>query len=207
MRSYDVNDGFEAMRRDVLFTRAMLSASGVHEALARSLDRLLRDWDALDVARRAADDEATACSARSAWAIRGRDALLLDAAAHAGIAVSLPDVASSPSIRAQLAEALRALADADDDVVAQRDQLEAAVRAVTEAAEARDAVAQARTRLALRMHSWRDAANAARRSVHEQLQAHAASEHLASSYADGFFAAPPAASRRIERSVPLVLAG
>ena len=73
MRLIEEKTGWEAARAEVLFTDAVVDASGAHPKVLRVLRTQLERWAAIDAVRRAAEDGLVRANARVAWADRGLD--------------------------------------------------------------------------------------------------------------------------------------
>ena len=206
MRLYSMSEGWETMRRDLRFTRAMLVASKTHEALARPLDTLCTQWAALDVERRDASDALTDANARVAFldlrldeaTTRFAAQLLADADGkreHPTFRAFFPD-APTELIRMGLGSQVEASARlhqvATEVRLSQASMTKlnamAAIEEETGAAlTAREEAAVAQTRVSLRVQAWRENANGARRSVHTALHEHANRNGLPREYPEAFF--------------------
>lgn len=215
MKLYLDSDGWDAMRRDLRQTRSMLRASAVHAPLARHLDKLLQRWDALDVQRRSAADEVSDAHAQVAWLDLRLDAVTNrlvgqlvaecnNDRGHPTFRAFFPDAPSEVlrlALESQLDASKHFGAAASASKVSKAvTALVAEIAAIEEDARAalsarRDAVVRT-TESSLAVRSWRDDANAARRSVATALDDHANKNALARDYRDRFFAATRGSARK-----------
>lgn len=206
MQQFRESDGQQTMYDDLVYTLAMLLASGVHAALATPLEIHVASWEQLDADRRAAETAVVRANARVAWRDMALDGattrfatrLLADCEgdrSHKTFVAFFP-AAPSDVTRMALGRQLDTMKDfaklAETHTLSKtaRTRLQAVLDAMEQGSAAladRSAAEQNVTAVSERQHAWRDEANARRRVVDAALGAHAAAEGLPRDYAEGFF--------------------
>jgi hypothetical protein len=221
MRLFSENDGFEAMRRGVRFTQAMLAASAEHRALARPLDALLVQWSTLDAAALAADDGMTDANAHVASHNNRLDAVTRRFAArliadcggdreHPTYRRFFP-VSVSQIIRLALGRQLeptRQLVMTAEHVTISRgcrallDEMVTIEASAHTVLTARETALQEQSRVSQRIATFREEANKARRAIETALDDYANQHHLPRGYAQGFFLLRSAGRSRRKSTPP-----
>jgi len=209
MRKFDASTGLQTARRSVLFTKSALEASGRHDRLVVAVALQLTRWGPVAEARRAADDAVTLAHARVSWGDylldRGVQAfaneLLRDAGGDRNNTLFREFFPEPPSevVRMGL-EAEITRCERFDVVAAKRTLSErasaalgvvvAAMETGREALKARRAAYLQQAETSLDAVSWKEATEAARQSVHLQLQTWALENGEDRSYAERFFFDP-----------------
>lgn len=214
MRTIGEGLSWEGARADVAYTLGVLAAAGRHERLSRAVTQLFERWTKAEATRRAAEDGVAAAHARVAWCD-----FALDDAVRAFANELLRDVGGkgdAPMFRKYFpempSEVVRMGLEAEIercaafDVVAGKvklsksaaqrlDAVRAAMKSGRDALAARRRAFDAQAQAALDVATWKEDANAVRRSVRNQLEAWALAEGGPGDYADRFFAVSPAKSR------------
>jgi hypothetical protein len=208
MRKISEKTSWAAARAEVVFTDAVLDASGEHPKLLRAMRAQVERWMVIDAARQAAEDGVVRAHARVAW-----QDLRLDRRVRAFANELLRDAggrADDKTFRAYFPEAPNEVIRLGLENEIERCERFATVRgkvAVSKAAAAklaaveeaitdgkaalkarRDAFA-ARTGVSLDVAGWKEASNAARESVYVQLRAWALEHGEERGYAERFFPA------------------
>lgn len=215
MREFDDKTSWEGGRSEVLYTFAVLEASGSHDKLKRALTLQLDRWNTIEKARRAAEDGVVTANACVAWADH-----ILDATVRGFANEALHDAGGDATKRGFVAffpeppsEVIRMGLETEIDrcerfaVVAEKVPLSKAatakLAAVTAAMDAgKTALARRRdayntqAQASLDIAGWKESANATRVSAFVQLQAWALEHEEERVYADRFFPARTAANRR-----------
>lgn len=217
MQKFNAKTGLLAGRQSLLFTEAALAASGRHARAAKVVGQHLGRWSEVWQGRRDAEDAITRTNARVAWcdfmldrAVAGfANELLRDVggkSSHKDFREFFPEapseviqmglqsqiqrcesllvVASKRKLSARAGAALKPLKDA---ITAGQDALAARRAAYVQQAEA-----------TLDAQTWRESTEAARQSLHVQLQSWALENGEPRSYADRFF--PEGKPRRDARA-------
>jgi hypothetical protein len=206
MRAFNEDTAWAAARQDVRYTAAALDASEAHGKQAEAARVLLAKWDEAERLRQAAEDAVVAANAlvalrdvqldelvgRLAQKLRGehgRD----DAPAfrryfpeppneviRLGLESELSRIRGFFTVAAEHAPSAEVAA-----ILKGLQELEARGR---QALAQREQAATERARASLRVQSWKDEANAVRRSLANQLEAYAIERGLSADYAERFFA-------------------
>lgn len=214
MRMFNDNTAWEAARKDVRYTVSTLEAVGIHEKQAAAAKELLVSWDTIEASRLAAEDDLVAGNALVALRDTQLDDLVLLLAQKLRGELGRDDTPEfrrffpeppSEVIRLGLeSELVRVKRFAV--VAGEVPPPEAAVpvlatiqETITQGQQAltrrEDATTQ-RARVSLRIQTWKENANAVRRSIANQLEAHAITSKLPSDYADRFFPAAPRSQKK-----------
>lgn len=210
MRKFDGKTGLESGRKSVLFTAAVLEASGRHERLAKALNQQLGRWSEVASARQAVEDEITRTNAQVAWcdyaldhSLKGfANELLRDAKgnnADKGFREFFPEPPSGVirlGLEAEIArcEAIFVVASKRKLAKGAAHALEAVRVAVDEgrkAIAARRAAYIRQAEASLDAETWKESADAVRQSVYVQLQAWALENGEERGYADRFYPDTP----------------
>lgn len=197
---------WEQARKDVRHTAASVAAEEAHEALAKPLRTLLVQWATIDQERRDADDAMVDANAR----VRRLDTKLDDAVEklasrllfevhqdrkHATFLKFFPEPPSEVvrlGLESEI-ERTKAFDDVAQNIGASKPilvilaTLEALRQHGTAALQGRVEVAKRQGRVVLRTSEWKAAANTARRSIENALDAYAIEAKLARDYSDDFF--------------------
>jgi hypothetical protein len=214
LRLFSDETGWDLARKGVRYTAAALRTESAHAALVKPLVSLLTEWTTIDQARRDADDALTdrhaqvgALDARLDQAVVNLHARLvsdcggdrkhktvqryfpepMSDVVHMGLEVEIlrvqrfhdvaKELGASKQVQAILGE-IAAIQDNGKTVLDQR----------------REAAAEV-GRVSLRMHTWKESANSARRGIESALEAYAVANELPRTYADDFF--PVAVKKRV----------
>lgn len=214
MRLFDEGTSWEQARKDTRYPSARLDARKHHATLSQPLRKLLTQWITIDQERRDADDAVV--DANALVSAVDED---LDEAVNALVSRLLYEVgnnAASAIFKAYFPEApnevLRLGLESEIDrtrkllPIAQEKKASGEVMAIlqeigaieehgTQALAARvDAYGQV-SRVALRIQTWKENANAARRAVLAALETYAIANGKPRGYPEWFFPAPPRAKK------------
>lgn len=215
MRLFDEGTGWEQARKDTRYPTARLDARKQHAALAGPLRGLLDRWNAIDQERRDAEDAAVDANAL----VSAIDEELDDATGllvarllyeannnHADptfkayfpeppsevIRLGLESQIERTMKLANVAEAKKA----SKDVWAILKSMAEIEARGTKALAARVVAYTEVSRVSLRIQTWKENANAARRGVEAALETYAVANGKPRSYADAFFPAAPRAKKK-----------
>ena len=217
MREFSETMGFDAARDSTLYTASVLEASGVHEKAAKAMASQLTKWNAVALARSAAADSVTRANARVAWCDfaldkhvkRFANELLRDSngksddttfraffpeAPNEVIRLGLESEIEKCEAIIATAAKLKVSKSAGEALAAMKSAVAAGKKALAD----RKAAYAEQASVALDVAAWKQATNAARVSVHVQLQAWAVEHGEDRSYAERFF--PEAPKRRAKAS-------
>jgi hypothetical protein len=221
LRLFTDKTSWDDSRRDVRYTAAALEATGQHAAMAKPLRALLTQWKTIEAEREDADDAMVDANA----VVRHIDAALDREVNHlAGqlLAENGRDTAA-PGFRRFFPEAPSAVIrlgleseiehTKKFDTVAEEVGASKEVKAILKRVDAlrtkggaalkeREKVAERQGRVSLRIATWKDDANHARRSVESALEKLAAEQRLPRSYSDEFFPPGRTAKRTVEAAPP-----
>lgn len=216
MRLFNDNTGWEAARKSVRHTAAMLGASETHAGAAKALRQLLARWTTIDQERRDADDALVDANALVAWVdtqaldplVKELGSLLLHEARqdrkHPAFKRYFPEPPNDVvrlGLESEI-ERTKAFFDVAEEAPPSKEAkaLLAKMRAVhargAEALTARAEAAANVARVALKMTTWKEDANGARRSIATMLDAHANERGMKRDYASAFFPDAPAAKAK-----------
>lgn len=213
-RAFADDTSWDTSRRDVRYTAATLEAVAAHEKQAQVARLLLTRWDETETVRQQAEDEEVASNALVALI----DFLLDNAVAQLaqklrgehgrddapGFRRYFPE-APSEVIRLGLESELARVKSfhivatehkPSSEVAAVLEEIKSLEARGQQALERREKAAISRARASLRIQAWKEEANSARRSVANQLEAHAIAQGLPADYADRFFPAAPARKKK-----------
>lgn len=202
-------------RETTLFTAATLRASARHEKQAKALEAQLAKWDAIDRARQAAADRVTRAHALIAWSDYALDfalkafanELLRDAKGDANDKLFRAYFDEAPSevirlgVESELAriepmfatsEKVKLSKTAASALALVKTATVAASKAIVE----RKAAFAEQASVALDMASWKESTDAARVSIHVQLQSWAVDNGEDRLYAERFYSSPERKSKR-----------
>lgn len=211
MRKIDAKTGLLAARRSVLFTVATLEASRRHERQAVALAVQLKGWSPVAEARRDAEDALTRAHAAVAWAdyqldrdVKGfGNELLRDAGGKRENRVFRAFFPEAPSevvrlgLETEITRCERFALVATKHTLSERaaaalGAVQASMEAGRAALATRRAAFMRRAETSLDAVQWKEATQAARHSVHLQLQTWALEHNEDRAYADRFFMDPRA---------------
>ena len=200
---------WENARKDVRHTASTLTASVVHVAVAKPLKALLARWNEIDQARRDADDQLVDANALVAWI----DVRLLDPRVAELASLLLHEAKqdrSDPKFKRYFPEPPNEIVRMGLESEIKRTKgffhvaeevppskevkaILAKIAAVHTKGEAALTTREEATlhvaRISLRIQTWKEDANGVRRSVENNLDAHANGQGLPRDYSDAFFPA------------------
>ena len=206
MQLFDEKTGWEAGRKSVRFTTARLAADPAHAKLVKPFRGLLAEWNATDQERRDADDAVVDANALVAYcndhldAITGRFVRQLRndfGDNHPAVGRFFPEAPSeviSLGLESQIARSKDFFLVAEQvalgpEAKAILDEIAASMKQGSAALAAREGAYTAAARVSLKTQTWREKANAARRSLENVLDGWAIAHHEARDYPDRFFPA------------------
>jgi len=215
LRLFHEGTGWEQARKDTRYTAARLDARAAHDGLAKPLRGLLARWVTIDEERREADDAVVDANALVA-ALDDELDTAVDAfinrllyelhgdGAHPVFKAYFPEPPSEVlrlGLESEIERTKKLFHVAEERKVSKEvSQLLAAIAAVskrgTAALAAREAAYATTSRVTLRIQTWKESANAARRGVDSVLEGHAVKAQLPRGYADRFFPAPPRLTKK-----------
>jgi len=206
-------------RKDTRHTAATLTASEIHRAAAKPLKELLARWNETDQERRDADDKLVDANALVAWVdARVLDPLVIELASlllHEAKQNRLdpkfkrffpeaPNEVVRMGLESEIKRTKAFFNVADENPPSKEGRAILARIAVAHkqgegALKAREDATLQVARVSLRIQTWKEDANAVRRSVENQLDAHANEQGLPRDYSDPFFPSARAARGPIEK--------
>ena len=200
---------WENVRKDVRHTASTLTASEVHLPVAKPLKALLTRWNETDQARRDADDQLVDANALVAWIdVRLLDPLVVELASL--LLHEAKQDRSDPKFKRYFPEPPNEIVRMGLESEIKRTKVFfkvaeevppskegkailakiAVVHKQGEAAlTAREEATLHVARISLRIQTWKEDANGVRRSVENNLDAHANGNGLPRDYSDAFFPA------------------
>jgi hypothetical protein len=210
---------WEAARRSVRFTASALGATTLHASMAKTPRALLKKWNEIDEARRDADDALVDANAKVAALDGDLDDLVLDLAneilheakqdrSDAQYVAYFPD---APSEIARLGLESEIERTKKFFVVASEHKPSKAVAAVlakikdvqtrgsAALADRVEATAEV-AKVSLRVQTWKEDANGARRSIDNALDEYANQNKVSRDYTDRYFPQVGRSSRRTKKS-------
>lgn len=221
MRTFTEHSSWEAVRADVAYTLSVLGAAGRHERLAKSVGQLFARWATVETARRSAEDGVAAAHARVAWcdfalddAVRGfANELLRDAGGKTDAPLFRRYFPEAPSevvkmgleqeiTRCEAFAVVAAKVKLSKTAAQRLDAVKSAMKDGGAALTARRAAFATQSQAWLDVATWKEDANAVRRSVRNQLEAWALAEGGPGDYAERFFPAAPAATKTRGKRTP-----
>ncbi len=210
---FDESTGWDEARRTVRHTRSALGATPDHGKLASSLTAILTAWKKVDGDREDADDATVDANALVHYWDVQLDILVAKLASqarndHGADSKEFKKLFPEPPhevVRLGLESEITRVEKFD--VVAKEMKLSKEVSAIlksithvcasgAKALEARVDAAKQTAQVSLRVSSWKDDANGARRSVDTALDDWANKHHLPRDYADAFFPVTRSSSRK-----------
>lgn len=214
MRQYGINDGWDSMHGDLIFTIATLRASGVHAPLAAPLAAHVARWEEVDAERRRAEVAVVEANAMVEWVngqldhhtVRFSVQLLADCdgdRTHPTYTAFFP-VAPGEITRLGLESQLDAMRKFETvaatvklsmSAEATLGQVSDAMALGRAALASRATAALGMTAVARKQAAWRDEANDLRRATDTALHDHANRNRLPRDYAAGFFPGAKAAKK------------
>ncbi len=215
MRLFDEGTSWEQARKDTRYPAARLDARKRHAVLSKSLRALLAQWNTTDQERRDADDAVVDANALVSAIDEDLDdavgllvaRLLYEAGndpANATFKTYFPEPPNEV-IRLGLESEIARTKDlvhvaeekkASKEVWTILKVVAEIEKRGTEALAARVEAYTGVSRVALRIQTWKENANAARRGVEAALETYAVANGKPRSYADAFFPAPPRAKKK-----------
>jgi hypothetical protein len=227
MKLFKDSTGWEAARRSVRHTATVLAASQVHAGAAKGVKALLERWAQIEAERREAEDGVVDANALVAWidrqvldpAVQELASLLLhEAKQNRKDATFKKYFAEAPGevirlgLESEIERTKKFFHVADEvtpskAVKAVLAKLHAAHAKGSAALQARKDATDAVARVALKCQTWREDANAARRSVETELDAYANEHKLDRDYANTFFPDPPSSKKKPAAPAPATPAG
>jgi hypothetical protein len=215
MRRFNEATSWENARSSTLFTAAALAASERHEKAVKALNGQLDKWSTVESARRAAEDRLTRSHAWVAWSdlqldsavkafanelLRDSKGDLKDKTFRAYFEEAPSEVIKlgleSESARAEqffaVSEKVKISKGAATALAAVRKAIEAGKKALAE----RKAAFAAQASVSFDIAAWKEATDAARVSVHVQLQSWAVENGEDTGYADRFFPEPRGGAKK-----------
>lgn len=220
LRMFDDGTGWDAARKELRWTASALRAEG-QAKLDEACRKHLAQWVERDTERRDAEDAEVDANALVAT----RDARLdrayrsfeeqcghdfgRDSAEYRALFPEPPNEVIALGLESELVrlgpllgaarEKQKALsADAKKKLAAVQKAMNEGKAALT----AREEATLGLGRVRLRLQTWREDANALRRSVHNQLETHALAQKLPRDYADGFFPPSPRVRKKKDKPAP-----
>jgi hypothetical protein len=214
---FNENTAWEAARKDVRYTVSTLEAVGIHEKQAVAAKELLASWDTIEASRLAAEDELVAGNALVALVDAQLDDLVAllaqklrgelgrdDSPEFRRFFPEPPSEVIRLGLESELARVKRFAVVAGEipppeaaaPVLAAIQEMSARGQ---QALTRREEATTQRARVSLRIQTWKEQANAVRRSIANQLEAHAIAKKLPPGYADRFF---PAVLRSQKKPAP-----
>lgn len=213
LRLFTDKTPWDDVRRDVRYVAAGLTAADEHIALAKPLRTLLAQWKTIESDREDADDAMVDANAVVRRLDITLDRLVNDLAgqllAECGRDTSAPGFrrffpeAPSAVIRLGLEseiERTKKFATVAEEIGASKEtkailkRFDGIHTKGTAALKARERLAETQGRVSLRISTWKDDSNHARRSVESALEKYATDHRLPRTYADEFF--PPGRSTK-----------
>ena len=204
---------WENVRKDVRHTASTLTASEVHLPVAKPLKALLTRWNETDQARRDADDQLVDANALVAWIdVRLLDPLVVELASL--LLHEAKQDRSDPKFKRYFPEPpneivrmgleseikrTKAFFSVAEEVPPSKEgkailaKIASAHKQGEAALAAREEATLHVARISLRIQTWKEDANGVRRSVENNLDAHANGNGLPRDYSDAFFPASRAA--------------
>jgi hypothetical protein len=214
LRLFTEDTAWDQARRETRFTMSRLAARKDHGALAKPLRALLGKWTTTDQERRDADDAVVDANALVSALDEELDEavdrlanrLLYEAGGNGADPIFKAYFPEPPSevIRLGLESEIartKALAAVAEERKPSK-EVKALLKVIADvekrgeaALRGREAAYGAASKISLRVQAWKEDANAARRSVENQLDAYAIQSRRPRGYADGFFPAPTRARK------------
>lgn len=214
MQMFDEDTSWESARKSVRFTAARLAADPAHQKHEKTIRALLGEWGTIEQARRDADDGVVDANALVAYYgdriddTTGRFVRRLrndfggdDNASFRKFFEENPSEVISLGLEAQItrskdffivAEAVALTKDARTIL----DEIGATMKAGKAALDGRETATVGVAKVSLRVQTWKEKANAARRSLENILDAYATANGLPRDYAARFFPASPKKSKK-----------
>lgn len=221
LRLFNEKTPWDEARRDVRYVAAALEATDEHAALAKPLRGLLAQWKIIESDREDADDAMVDSNAvvrrLDGWLDREVNKLAGQLLAENDRDTSAPGYkryfTEPPNEIIRLGLESEIQRTRKFDTVAEELGATKEVKSILKrmgeiqakgdtALRGREKVAETQGRVSLRISTWKDDANHARRSVESALESFAAEHRLPRTYADEFF--PPTRSgKKNEESAPV----
>lgn len=215
-RQLNEDVSWEQARREVRYNASSVAAEPAHIELAPSLRTLLTDWDALDQARRNAEDGVVDANVGVSRASMRTDEWIKRLSGQLRAELQNDDhptfrkfFSTKPSEITRLGLENKLERIRKFHTVAAEVTVSAVVQAILagltsveatgqQALDARTAANDEVTRVTLRMAAWKERADLSRRTLESSLDRYAADEKLTSDYTEQFFlpAPKPSAARR-----------
>lgn len=205
MRTFNEETPWETARHDVRFTATTLEAVPAHDKQAKAARALLTSWKEAEMIREDAEDEEVASNALVALLNLLLDELVSklaqklrgeygkdDAPEFRRYFPEAPSEVIRMGLETELARVkafhqVAANFPPPPAVAAVLEEIKAIEARGTQAIERRKEAASGKARASLRIQTWKEEANAVRRSIANQLETYAIERKLPSDYADRFF--------------------
>ena len=215
MQMFDEDTSWEAARKSVRFTAARLAADPTHRKHEKAVRALLAEWGTIEQARRDADDGVVDANALVAYCndrlddTTGRFVRRLrndfggdDNASFRKFFEESPSEVINLGLESQIGRSKDFFVVAEAvpltrDAKAILDEIGAIMKDGKTALEGRETATIGVAKISLRVQTWKEKANAARRSLENILDTYATGNNLPRDYAGRFF---PASAKKTKKS-------